>query len=298
MDIAARLAENAKIVNERLNYHLTPGQHFGPPEKLANAMRHAVMGGGKRIRPFLLMESARMFGRAPERCAEAAAALECLHCYSLVHDDLPAMDDDDMRRGRPTVHKAFDEATAILAGDALQSLAFELIAHPRCHTDPAVRARLALELAAASGWAGMAGGQMMDLENEGRGKKARLAIIQRIHDMKTAALIEFSCAAGGVLAEADEDNIERLRRFGQLLGLMFQGADDILDATASSEEIGKTAGKDEAAGKATIIARMGLEKARSYVDGLKRAALEELAPFGERAEWLAAAARFVTERGH
>ena len=298
MDFELRLAENAKLVNQRLADHLMPGQHFGPPRTLSDAMSHAVMSGGKRFRPFLVMEAARMFGKNPARVADAAAALELVHCYSLAHDDLPAMDDDDLRRGRPTVHKEYDEATAILAGDALQSLAFEILAHPACHTDPAVRARLVLEMAIAIGWAGMAGGQMMDLEEEGKGGKTRLAIIQRIHTMKTGRLIEFACVAGGLLAEAEPEEVETLRSFGQLLGLMYQAADDILDTTASSADMGKTAGKDEASGKATVVARMGLEKAKAYVATMEEEAIKTLAPFGERAEWLAEAAHFVVTRGH
>ena len=245
-----------------------------------------------------MIESARMFGKAPGRVADAAAALECMHSYSLVHDDLPAMDDDDLRRGRPTVHKAYDEPTAILAGDALQSLAFEILAHPACHSDPAVRAQLVLELAVASGWAGMAGGQMMDLEEEGNAGKTRLAVIQRIHSMKTGALIEYSCVAGGIIAEAKPEEIDILRAFGQLLGLMYQAADDILDTTADTKTIGKTAGKDAAANKATVVARMGLEKARAYVAELEAEAIKTLTPFGERAEWLVEATKFVVTRGH
>ena len=298
MDFDQRLKEVSRLVSERLSQHLMPGQHFGPPRTLADAMQHAVMSGGKRLRPFLMIESARMFGMNPGRVADAACALELIHSYSLVHDDLPAMDDDDLRRGRPTVHKAYDEATAILAGDALQSLAFEILAHPGCHTDPAVRAQLVLELAVASGWAGMAGGQMMDLEEEGNGKKTRFAIIQRIHTMKTGKLIEFACVAGGHMAGAKEEEIDTLRSFGQLLGLIYQAADDILDATASSEEMGKTAGKDEASGKATIVARRGLEKAQAYVATLEEEAIKTLAPFGERAEYLIAATKFITSRNH
>ena len=298
MDFELRLSENTKVIAERLNQHLTPGQHFGPPRRLADAMRHAVLAGGKRFRPFLMIESARMFGRPPGRVADAAAALECVHCYSLVHDDLPAMDDDDLRRGRPTVHKYFDEATAILAGDALQSLAFEILAHPACHSNPAVRAQLVLELAIASGWAGMAGGQMMDLEEEGKAGKTRLAIIQRLHAMKTGALIEYACVAGGLLAEAAPRDIDILRSFGQMLGQMYQAADDILDITGDTLDIGKTAGKDEASGKATIVARMGIDKAKAYVKDLEAEAIKTLAPFGERAEWLVEATRFVVTRGH
>jgi farnesyl diphosphate synthase len=296
MDFAARLAENARLVGERLNQHLTPGQHFGPPHRLADAMRHAVLVGGKRFRPFLVIESARIFGAPPGRVLDAAAALECIHCYSLAHDDLPAMDDDDLRRGQPTVHKAFDEATAILAGDALQSLAFEILAHPDCHPNPAVRAHLVLELAVAAGWAGMCGGQMMDLEQEGKGGETRLAIIQRIHAMKTGALIEFACIAGGYLAGAKPEEIDALRAYGQLLGQMFQAADDILDVTQGTAALGKTAGKDERSDKATVVARMGLDKAKAYVAELERAAVEALAPFGERAEFLVAATHFVVNR--
>ena len=298
MDFQQRLKEDTRLVNERLVQHLMPGQHFGPPRNLADAMQHAVLSGGKRFRPFLTIEAARMFGRAPGRTADAACAAELIHCYSLVHDDLPAMDDDDMRRGRPTVHKAYDEATAILAGDALQSLAFEILSHPACHTDPAVRAHLVRELAVAAGWAGMAGGQVMDLEEEGKGKKARLAIIQRIHTMKTGKLIEFACIAGGYMAEVKSEDIDILRAFGQLLGLMYQAADDILDTTASSKDMGKTAGKDEATGKATVVARMGLEKAKAYVATLEEEAIKVLAPFGDRAEYLVEATRFVVNRGH
>lgn len=298
MDFIQRLNENSKLVTARLSQHLTPGQHFGPPHRLADAMRHAVLVGGKRFRPFLMIESARIFGRAPGRVSNAAAALECIHCYSLAHDDLPAMDNDSLRRGRPTVHKKFDEATAILAGDALQSLAFEILAHPACHPNPTVRAQLVLEMAVATGWVGMAGGQMMDLEEEGKGGKTRLAIIQRMHGMKTGALIEFACVAGGHLAEAKPEEIDILRSYGQLLGQMYQAADDILDTTADTSEIGKTAGKDEASNKATVVARMGLDKARAYVKGLQEEAIKTLAPFGERAEWLAEATRFVMTRGH
>ncbi len=298
MDFSHRLQENSKLVSDRLKTHLMPGQHFGPPRTLSDAMSHAVMSGGKRFRPFLMIESARMFGKNPGRVADAAAALECLHCYSLVHDDLPAMDDDDLRRGRPTVHKAYDEATAILAGDALQSLAFEILAHPACHSDPAVRALLVLELAVAAGWAGMTGGQMMDLEEEGNAGKTRLAVIQRINSMKTGALIEYSCVAGGYIAEAKPQEIDTLRKFGQLLGLLYQAADDILDTTGDTKTIGKTAGKDEANKKATIVARMGLEKASAYVAELEKEAIKSLTPFGDRAEWLVEATKFVVTRGH
>ncbi|MCF6200063.1 MAG: polyprenyl synthetase family protein [Hyphomicrobiaceae bacterium] len=297
MDFEQRLNENARLVTKQLGQHLMPGQHFGPPRTLADAMQHAVMSGGKRLRPFLMIEAARMFGRAPGRTIDAACALELIHCYSLVHDDLPAMDDDDLRRGKPTVHKAYDEATAILAGDALQSLAFEILAHPGCHANPTVRAQLVLELATASGWAGMAGGQMMDLEEEGKGGKTRLAVISRIHTMKTGKLIEFACVAGGHMAEVKPEEIDMLRSFGQLLGLMYQAADDILDTTASSDDMGKTAGKDEASGKATVVARMGLDKAKSYVATLEEEALKSLSPFGERAEYLIAATRFVAAQG-
>lgn len=296
MDFRQRLEENARLVNERLAGHLTPGQHFGPPHTLAEAMRYAVMAGGKRFRPFLVMESARLFGKSPERVADAAAALELIHCYSLVHDDLPAMDNDDLRRGKPTLHKQFDEATAILAGDALQSLAYEILAHPACHSNPAVRAGLVLELAHAAGWAGMAGGQVMDIEEEGKGGRTRLAIIQRIHAMKTGRLFEFACVAGGYLAETDAKNIETLRRYGQLLGHMYQGADDILDLVADTSDIGKTAGKDKASNKATIIARMGLEKARNYIAELEKEAIKTLRPFGKKADCLIEATGFVVNR--
>ncbi len=229
MAFQEKLAAHARLMETRLAYHLTPGAHFGPPERLAAAMQHGTLGGGKRFRPFLLLESAALFGVSPHDAADTAAALECVHCYSLIHDDLPAMDDDDLRRGKPTVHKAFDEATAILAGDALLTLAFEILSAPETHSDPNVRIRLVQELAIAAGWAGMAGGQMLDLEAEKK-PKTRLAIIQRIHAMKTGSLIEFACVAGAILGRAAPEAEEQIRRFGQILVHLFQASDDLLDA--------------------------------------------------------------------
>jgi farnesyl diphosphate synthase len=259
-------------------------------------MRHATLGGGKRFRPFLLIESARLFGVAPDAALDAAVALECVHCYSLVHDDLPAMDDDATRRGQPTVHVAFDEATAILAGDALLTLAFEILARPQTHNDPAVRAELALCLARASGWLGMAGGQALDLEAEGR--KLIEADIRRLQAMKTGALIAFACEAGAMLGNANAQDRAALRRFGETMGLAFQLADDLLDAQGDAARLGKATGKDAKAGKATLVSVLGVEAAGQTLAGLEGQAVAQLASFGDRAARLAEAARFVTRRQH
>ncbi len=296
MSFQDKLEQYSKIVNERLNNHLMPGKHFGPPERLSDAMRHAVIGSGKRIRPFIIMESAKIFGVNPHRSADVASAVECLHSYSLVHDDLPAMDDDDMRRGKPSCHKAFDEATAILAGDALQSLAFEILARPGSDADPAIRSQLVLEMATAAGWAGMAGGQMMDIELTNHPKKIKLALIQRIHAMKTGAVLEFSAVAGPIIAKAAEDHIHRFREYGKLVGLAFQAADDLLDVTGDSEHLGKRTGKDEISGKPSIVARAGLEKTQKYVNDLEQAAIDLIVPYGTAADDLIEATRFICRR--
>ncbi len=298
MSFQDKLGQYSKIVNERLNQHLAAGKHFGPPETLADAMRYAVIGNAKRIRPFIVMETAKIFGVNPHRSADVAAAVECMHSYSLVHDDLPAMDDDDMRRGKPSCHKYFNEATAILAGDALQSLAFEILSRPQTDADPAIRSQLVLELATASGWAGMAGGQMMDIEetNTDKNRKLKLAIIQRIHSMKTGAILEFSCVAGPIIAKAAEDHVHRFREYGKLIGLAFQAADDLLDVTGDSEHLGKRTGKDLETGKPSIVARAGLEKTQKYVNDLEEAAIELIEPYGNHATDLIEATKFICRR--
>nr|WP_244670010.1 farnesyl diphosphate synthase [Kaistia sp. 32K] len=264
------------------------------PGRLVEAMRYAALGGGKRLRPFLASETARLFGSEETGALRIGAAIECLHCYSLVHDDLPAMDDDDLRRGKPTLHRAFDEATAILAGDALQTLAFDLMADPATHADPLVRAELVLGLARASGLGGMAGGQMLDLQAEAETPDE--ASIRRLQAMKTGALIRLSCEAGAILGRASPEDRARIRRFGEIIGLAFQLADDILDETATAEALGKATGKDSSRGKGTLVGLHGVARARAMLDDLVAEAEALLAPYGARAKTLAAAARFVADR--
>jgi farnesyl diphosphate synthase len=257
-------------------------------------MRYATLNGGKRLRAFLVLQSGRLFGVDRRALGRVAAAVECLHAYSLVHDDLPAMDDDDLRRGRPTVHKAFDEATAILAGDALLTLAFGLIASPEAHGDPFVRCELLSRLAHAAGHAGMVGGQMMDLAFEET--DTPLPEITRLQRMKTAALITFCCEAGAIMGKASGSARQALAAYGQELGLAFQIADDLLDLEGNALETGKNVQKDAARGKATVVASMGAERARSQADALIRQAIRHLDLFDEKADLLRAAAQFVVTR--
>ncbi len=264
------------------------------PERLVAAMRHGVLNGGKRLRPFLVIESAALFGRTGEAVLRVAAALECVHCYSLVHDDLPAMDDDDLRRGQPTVHRAYDEATAILAGDSLLTYAFDIVASEETELDPAVRARLVAALARASGVGGMAGGQALDLEAETR--KPDEAGIITLQAMKTGALIRFACEAGAIAADASPEDRERMAEFGAAIGLAFQLADDLLDVTADAAAMGKATGKDAAAGKGTLVALHGVDWTRKQLAGLVTQAENLLAPFGDDADILKRAARFIAER--
>jgi farnesyl diphosphate synthase len=262
------------------------------------AMRHAVLGGGKRLRPFLAVETARLLGLAGDGAVRAGAAVELLHCYSLVHDDLPSMDDDDLRRGRPTVHKAFDEATAILAGDALQTLAFQVLADPATDPDPAIRAGLVLGLARAAGLGGMVGGQMLDLAAEGRYGAATLEAteIRRLQAMKTGAILAFAVEAGAVIGRADRAQRESLATYGRALGAAFQIADDILDREASAETMGKRTGKDLEKGKATLVDRLGLDGAREECERLVETALDCLDLWGAQADILRDAVRFTVER--
>ena len=272
------------------------------PKRLLDAMRHAVLGGGKRLRPFLVVESATLLGAGGEGAALAGAALELVHCYSLVHDDLPAMDNDDLRRGRPTVHKAFDDATAILAGDALLTLAFDAAARPEIHADPAVRNAVVLELARAAGLGGMVGGQMLDLAAEGRfdGKGTPLRLSEQeiltLQAMKTGALLRFACRAGALLGKADPDTYARLDRFGVVIGQAFQIADDLLDVESDTATLGKAAGKDAAAGKGTLVSILGIEGAHKRLDALVRDAEAALEPFGAKADILRMTAHFIAER--
>jgi farnesyl diphosphate synthase len=290
-----RLAQAAQLVETRLSQVLA-GTAATPP-RLRDAMAHAVLGGGKRFRPFLAVESARIFGISPERSASTAAAVELLHCYSLVHDDLPAMDNDELRRGRPTVWKAFGQATAILAGDALLTLAFEILADPGTHSDPAVRSQLVLGLARASGAAGMAGGQQLDLEAETSASVLHTdAGVQAIQDMKTGALIRFSACAGAILASASAAEIQALAAYGDAIGAAFQIADDLLDVGGTAAQVGKGTGKDAKAGKATWISLLGINGARARLAQLEREAAAAVSVFGARGAALAQAATFVAQR--
>jgi farnesyl diphosphate synthase len=266
----------------------------GAEARLAEAMRYATLGGGKRLRAFLVMEGAALF-RVDRRCAaRVGAALEMLHAYSLVHDDLPAMDDDDLRRGKPSTHKAFDEATAILAGDALQARAFEVLAEPDTHSNPDARSELVVGLAAAAGARGMAGGQMIDMLAEGQTLTAEQII--RLQALKTGRLIQFSAEAGAILGRAPAMQHHMLTAYGRDLGAAFQIADDLLDATGTTEEAGKTAGKDAAAGKATLVAVLGVERARAQAEMLAAQAARHLDSFGDRADLLRELAAFVVAR--
>ncbi len=273
------------------------------PHSIHRAMRHSVFAGGKRLRPMLALEAARMIaGTLPEGAADVGAALEMLHTYSLIHDDLPALDNDDLRRGKPTCHVVFGEATAILAGDALQTLAYETLA--KLPGDPAAKIEIVKEIAIATGTGvgaeglapGMIGGQVMDIEGEGQTPTAEL--VEAIHRAKTGALITVSIVAGGLIGGATADEVAHLRRFGQRAGLAFQIVDDVLDETQSSEQLGKTAGKDTATAKATWPAVFGLDSSRETAAELLRDALAELERFGERAEPLKAVARALVERTH
>jgi farnesyl diphosphate synthase len=297
MAFEERLGEVAALVENRLAALLGESALGATPPVLGAAMRHAVLGGGKRFRPFLAIEGARVLGLADAAALDAACAIECLHCYSLVHDDLPAMDNDELRRGQPTVWKAFDEATGILAGDGLLTFAFELLARPATHPNAAVRASLVLGLAEASGGAGMVGGQVLDLASEkGAANLHSLAGVTTIQRMKTGALIRFSAEAGAILASAAPEQRRALRAYGEALGAAFQIADDLLDAEGDAQATGKAVGKDAAAGKATFVTVLGVAGARARLAELNVDARAALAPFGAAARDLTAAIDFVSNR--
>jgi farnesyl diphosphate synthase len=286
------LAEAAQLTDIALDQLLVV-----PPDleaRVYDAMRYAALAPGKRLRPFLVLAGARLFGVA-RRCAlQVAAAIEMVHAYSLVHDDLPAMDNSDLRRGRPTCHKEFDEATAVLAGDGLLTAAFGVLADPDTHGDPTVRCALVAELAAAAGAAGMVGGQMIDLIAEHQ--RLDIGAITRLQRMKTGALIAFSCEAGAILAKAPNELRLALRGYAHDLGLAFQIADDLLDVEGSAAETGKPVGADAAAGKATFVSILGVTRARAQAELLVRQAVAHLDLFEQRAELLREAARFVITR--
>jgi farnesyl diphosphate synthase len=266
----------------------------GLEARVYDAMRYSALAPGKRLRPFLVLASANLFGVALRCALQVAAAVEMVHAYSLVHDDLPAMDNSDLRRGRPTCHKQFDEATAVLAGDGLLTAAFEVLAHPDTHGDPAVRCELVSELATAAGAAGMVGGQMIDLIAEHQ--SLDIGAITRLQRMKTGALIAFSCEAGAILAKATSELRTALRGYAHDLGLAFQIADDLLDVEGSAAETGKPVGADAAAGKATFVSILGVERARAQAELLASQAVAHLELFEQRAELLGEAARFVIAR--
>jgi farnesyl diphosphate synthase len=286
------LAEDGAAIDAALGALLP--ERDGLDARLFQAMRYATLGGGKRMRPFLALQSARLFS-VSEACAlRVACAVEMVHCYSLVHDDLPAMDDDDMRRGRPTVHKQFDEATAILAGDGLLTAAFAVLADPLTHADPLVRAELVLALANAAGHEGMVAGQMIDLAAENA--VLDIGAITRLQRLKTGALICFSGEAGAILGKAPAQLRGALHGYAQALGLAFQMTDDLLDAEGSAGEVGKRTGKDAARGKATFVSLLGAERARAQVRMLADQASAHLDLFGEKADLLRDLAHWVVDR--
>ena len=286
------IKETAALVEGALDTFLpTEG---GPLGRVADAMRWGALDGGKRLRPFLVIAAADMFDAPRERSVRVGSAVEMIHCYSLIHDDLPAMDDSDLRRGRPSVHRKFDDATAILAGDALLTQAFEILAEEETHPDGAVRCAIALELARASGKAGMVGGQMIDIYAEQ--KDFDLAGVTQLQRLKTGALIRFSAVGGGLVGEASEAEIAALGAYAEDLGLAFQIVDDILDATGDAEALGKPAGQDAEMDKATFIKLLGMDGAKEKAAELVERCKSHLEGFGERAAPLKGAADFVFER--
>jgi farnesyl diphosphate synthase len=265
-------------------------------ERLYEAMRHAAVGGGKRLRPLLTIAAARLFAIDRVRALRVGCSIEAIHVYSLIHDDLPCMDDADLRRGKPTLHKAFGEAEAVLAGDSLHALAFEVLAHPATHDDPWVRSDLVLELARAAGPGGMAGGQMMDLVAEGR--QLDLPAITRLQQLKTGALIEYSVEAACIMVKLPMEARTPYRGYARNIGLAFQIADDLIDHSGSEAAAGKRTGKDAYAGKATFVSVLGPERARQQASFLVDQAIEHLSGHGSEADLLRGIARFAIERDH
>ncbi|WP_407157076.1 polyprenyl synthetase family protein [Bradyrhizobium sp. STM 3557] len=266
------------------------------PKRLIESMRYSSLGGGKRLRPFLVVESAAVFGVSPKGALLAGAALECIHCYSLIHDDLPAMDNSDLRRGRPTLHKAYDDATAILAGDALLTIAFDIITRDEIHPDAGVRLALTRTLARCAGIGGMAGGQMLDLAGEGRFGDREPVDVARVQQMKTGALLRFGCIAGALLGQATPKEYQALDDFGRALGEAFQIADDLLDVESDAATLGKPAGADAELGKTTFVTQLGIDGAKQRVRDLLARGDAALSIFGDKGDVLRAAAHFVAER--
>jgi farnesyl diphosphate synthase len=298
-DFAKRLdatAEATEAVLGRLLGDAPLGDEIVRPKRLMDAMRYSSLGGGKRLRPFLVVESAALFDAPREGALLVGAALECIHCYSLIHDDLPAMDNSDLRRGRPTLHKATDDATAILAGDALLTLAFDVVTRDEVHPDADVRLKLTRALARCAGLGGMVGGQMLDLAGEGRFGDREPADVAQLQQMKTGALLRFGCIAGALLGQAGASEYKAMDDYGRALGEAFQIADDLLDVEGDAAALGKPAGQDAALNKATFVTQLGLAGAKQRVHDLIAKADSALQPFGAKAEVLRATARFVAER--
>ena len=296
------VAADIEVLLDRLLAATPEPGELSRPARLIEAMRYASLNGGKRFRPFLVVESSALFAVPRQNALMAGAALECVHCYSLVHDDLPAMDNDDLRRGQPTAHKKFDEATAILAGDGLLTFAFDILSRQETHADPRVRIELVMALARASGVGGMAGGQMLDLAAEGRFVQNRAVLefsekdVRTLQAMKTGALLRFACEAGGILAAAKPAQRAALERYGSAVGQAFQIADDLLDLEGDPALVGKQTGKDAAAGKATLVSVLGVPTAKARLKELVTEAEQALAPFGSSAAILIEGAKFVADR--
>ncbi len=296
------VAADIEVLLDRLLAATPEPGELSRPARLIEAMRYSSLNGGKRFRPFLVVESAALFAVPRQNALMAGAALECVHCYSLVHDDLPAMDNDDLRRGQPTAHKKFDEATAILAGDGLLTFAFDILSRQETHADPRVRIELVMALARASGVGGMAGGQMLDLAAEGRFVQNRAALefsekdVRTLQAMKTGALLRFACEAGGILAAAKPEQRAALERYGSAVGQAFQIADDLLDLEGDPALVGKQTGKDAAAGQATLVSVLGVPTAKARLKELVAEAEQALAPFGPSAAVLIEGAKFVADR--
>jgi farnesyl diphosphate synthase len=292
--LSSALAEIGRAIDQAFD-RLLPVPEDGRA-RLYEAMRYSAIGGGKRLRALLVVAGCDLFNVARDRSLRVALAVECIHVYSLIHDDLPCMDDDDLRRGKPTLHRAFDESTAILAGDSLHALAFEVLADEATHEDPFARAELALEMARAAGPAGMAGGQMMDLTADGMALD--LAAVTRLQQLKTGALIGWCLEAAAIMGRIPPEGRTALRGYARDVGLAFQIADDLLDHEGCEKKAGKRVGKDGAAGKETFLSLLGPERARRQAQALVDQAVEHLRSFGAEADLLRAIARFAVERDH
>src|ERR1700741_3167049 len=298
-DFAKRLAQTAEDTERLLAQLLSDtllSDEIARPRRLMDAMRYSSLGGGKRLRPFLVVESSAVFGVSRDAALLAGAALECIHCYSLIHDDLPAMDNSDLRRGRPTLHKKTDDATAILAGDGLLTLAFDIVTRDEIHEAPTVRLKLTRALARASGIGGMVGGQMYDLAGEGRFGDREPVDVARLQQMKTGALLRFGCIAGALLGQASTREYQALDDYGKALGEAFQIADDLLDVEGDAAALGKPAGQDAALGKTTFVTTLGVEGAKQRVRDLLARGDSALSIFGTKGDVLRATSRFVAER--